>query len=300
MHTIHTIDLKFQKVEKTIASFLIQGKGKPVLIETGPHSTWNQLKSSLQHLGFKPKDLAAVLLTHIHFDHAGAAWEFAKAGVKVYLHPKGITHLSNPIKLWNSAAKIYGDEKMDTLWGPMESIDPNFLVSVDDMEDVSIEGLTFTSIHSPGHASHHIAWQLGESVFTGDVGGVKIKNGPVVPPCPPPDIHIEAWKSSIEKISDCHPKELYLTHFGKISNPQEHLSQLISVLDDWAIWIKRKFDQNELAEEITPEFMNYTAKQLENKGAGKDLQKLYELANPSWMSVGGLLRYWKLKTEGRL
>ena len=90
MYTIHTIDLKFQQVEETIASFLIQGKGKPVLIETGPHSTWNQLKLSLQQLGIQPKDLAAVLLTHIHFDHAGAAWEFAKAGVKIYLHPKGL------------------------------------------------------------------------------------------------------------------------------------------------------------------------------------------------------------------
>jgi glyoxylase-like metal-dependent hydrolase (beta-lactamase superfamily II) len=300
MYTIHTIDLKFQQVEETIASFLIQGKGKSVLIETGPHSTWNQLKLSLQQLGIQPKDLAAVLLTHIHFDHAGAAWEFAKAGVKIYLHPKGLAHLSNPERLWNSAAKIYGQEQMDILWGPMESIEQILLVPVQDKEQVLIEDLTFIPIHSPGHASHHIAWQLDDKIFTGDVGGVKINNGPVVPPCPPPDINIEAWKASVAKILERHPKELYLTHFGKIANPKQHLDQLIEILDDWALWIKKRSDNRDQTEGIIPEFMNYTAKQLESKGASKELQELYELANPSWMSVGGLMRYWKLKAEGRI
>lgn len=300
MHTIDIIDLKFQQTEETIASFLIQGNGKPVLVETGPHSTWKQLNSSLGQLGLQPKDLGAVLLTHIHFDHAGAAWEFAKAGVKIYLHPKGLAHLSNPERLWNSAAKIYGDDQMDSLWGPMESIDHNLLVPVEDGGKVSIGNLTFIAIHSPGHANHHIAWKLGEVIFTGDVGGVRIKNGPVVPPCPPPDIHIEAWKSSVNKILEQQPKELYLTHFGKITNPKEHLAQLIEILDDWAHWIKKRFDNKVQAEDITPEFMDYTAKQLESKGAGKEIQKLYELANPSWMSVSGLMRYWKLKAEGRL
>tara|TARA_R110002096_G_scaffold47929_2_gene127685 strand:- start:1671 stop:2573 length:903 start_codon:yes stop_codon:yes gene_type:complete len=300
MHSIKVIDLKFQQAEKTIASFLIQGKEKPVLVETGPHSTWKELKSYLNLQGFKPGDLGAVLLTHIHFDHAGSAWEFANEGVKVFLHPKGLPHLANPERLWKSAAKIYGDEQMDKLWGPMETIDVNLLVAVNDNEKVVIEDLTFTAIHSPGHATHHIAWMLEDVIFTGDVGGVKITDGPVVPPCPPPDINIEAWKSSIKKILDYHPKELYLTHFGKISKPKEHLSELEVIIDDWAMWMKKQFEEGLSAAEITPQFMEYTKQQMIDQGVDKNLQKLYEYANPSWMSVSGLLRYWKLKQENRL
>lgn len=300
MNTIEIIDLKFQQAEKTIASFLIRGKGKPVLIETGPHSTWDQLKGSLDKFGVEPSELGAVLLTHIHFDHAGAAWEFAKEGVKIYLHPMGLPHLANPERLWKSAAKIYGDDQMDKLWGPMETIDERLLVPVEDAETVTIGDLSFTAIHSPGHAIHHIAWKLGDVIFTGDVGGVKIENGPVVPPCPPPDINIEAWKSSIKKILDYHPKELYLTHFGEVDNPEEHLGQLIKILDDWANWMKVQFDEGRNAAEITPDFMHYTSRQMNRQGASKDLQSLYEYANPSWMSVNGLMRYWKLKSEGRI
>ncbi|WP_339923286.1 MBL fold metallo-hydrolase [uncultured Cyclobacterium sp.] len=300
MNSIEIIDLKFQQAEKTIASFLIRGAGKPVLVETGPHSTWGELKSSLDRLDIKPGDLGALLLSHIHFDHAGAAWELAKEGVKIYLHPMGLPHLANPERLWKSAAKIYGDDQMDKLWGPMETIDERLLVPLEDGEMVTIGDLTFTAIHSPGHAIHHIAWKLNDVIFTGDVGGVKINNGPVVPPCPPPDINIEDWKSSVEKILDHHPKKLYLTHFGEITNPQEHLAQLIEVLDEWAMWMKVQFDKGRDLEEITPDFMNYTSQQLNRHGASKDLQSLYEYANPSWMSVSGLMRYWKLKAEGRI
>jgi glyoxylase-like metal-dependent hydrolase (beta-lactamase superfamily II) len=299
MHTIKIIDLNFQQANNTIASFLIKGKGKPVLVETGPESTWIELKNQLEQHGIKPKELGAVLLTHIHFDHAGAAWRLAAEGVKIYLHPMGLPHLANPERLWQSAAKIYGVGQMDKLWGPMESIDEHLLVPVDDKQEVTIGDLTFTAIHSPGHAIHHIAWKLSDVIFTGDVGGVKIENGPVVPPCPPPDIHIEDWKASIKKILIHHPKELYLTHFGKIETPEAHLDELVEILDDWANWMKVQFDKDRHPKEITPDFMTYTARQMIRKGADKHLQSLYEYANPSWMSVSGLMRYWKLKADGR-
>jgi glyoxylase-like metal-dependent hydrolase (beta-lactamase superfamily II) len=300
MDTIKIIDLKFQQANNTIASFLIKGKGKPVLVETGPESTWIELKKQLDQEGIKPKELGAVLLTHIHFDHAGAAWRLAAEGVKIYLHPMGLPHLANPERLWKSAAKIYGDDQMDKLWGIMESIDEHLLVPVDESEEVTIGDLTFTAIHSPGHAIHHIAWKLGDVIFTGDVGGVKIDNGPVVPPCPPPDIHIEDWKASIKKILNHNPKELYLTHFGKIETPEVHLDQLVEIIDDWANWMKPQFDKGRNPTDITPDFMHYTAQQMIDQGADKHLQSLYEYANPSWMSVSGLMRYWKLKAEGRI
>jgi glyoxylase-like metal-dependent hydrolase (beta-lactamase superfamily II) len=114
MEKIEILDLHFQDAESTIGSFLISGPEGPVLVETGPESTWPHLKAGLKTHGFEPEDIQAVLLTHIHFDHAGAAWRMAEAGADIYVHPLGLPHLANPERLWRSAAQIYGGE-MDRL-----------------------------------------------------------------------------------------------------------------------------------------------------------------------------------------
>src|SRR5690606_28132469 len=109
---------------------------------------------------------------------------------------------------------------------------------------------------------HHNAYQFGDILFTGDVAGVKIGLGPVVPPCPPPDIHVELWIESIQKMKNLKPSTLYLTHFGKIESVEEHLSELESILMDWANWMKPYFEAEISPEEITPKFMLYTKEQL--------------------------------------
>src|SRR5690606_41542623 len=99
-----------------VASFLIESEDGLILIETGPETTFEQLKTTIAQKGFSWKDVKHILLTHIHFDHAGAAWKFAENGAKIYVHPIGLTHLQNPEKLWNSAKMIYGED-MERLWG---------------------------------------------------------------------------------------------------------------------------------------------------------------------------------------
>ena len=122
----------------------------------------------------------------------------------------------------------------------------------------------------------------------------------MVPPCPPPDIHLENWKASIALIKGLRPDKLYLTHFGIVDNPEQHLEELELMLDDWAAWMKPRFDNRENQNDIVPEFMAYTKLQLKEKGVDDDNLQRYEYANPSWMSVAGLLRYWKLKDQGRI
>lgn len=298
-HKIHTIDLNFLDEELSIASFLVETSEGLVLIESGPETTFGSLVNGIQELGFDWKDVKHLLLSHIHFDHAGAAWKFAQNGAKVYVHPAGLPHLQNPEKLWNSAAMIYGDD-MDRLWGKMEPIDENLLVALEDGDEITIGDSTFKTIYTPGHAVHHNAYQLGNVIFTGDVAGVKIEEGPVVPPCPPPDINVELWMNSIRKLKELNPESIYLTHYGQFKNPQRHFEELELILDDWATWMKQHYEAQTPAEEITPQFMEYTKEQLLNAGVSEENVQKYEYANPSWMSVAGLLRYWKLKEQGRL
>ena len=293
---VHVLDLNFLGIDHAIASFLIETSQGPVLIETGPHSTFESLEENVREKGFKLDEIKHVFLTHIHLDHAGAAWAMAEKGATIYLHPFGQKHMADPSKLMASAKMIY-KEDMDRLWGRMNSIPEDQLRVVDHEETISIGDSSFTSLHTPGHARHHIAWMMGDILFSGDVAGVKIGDGPVVPPCPPPDINLEDWNQSIDLVLEKNLSKIYLTHFDAIENIDQHLSDLKVILNDWAYWIKEKWESGLSAEEITPEFSSYTADQLRQKGVNEHGVEQYEAANPSWMSVAGLIRYWKKKLE---
>lgn len=292
---IHTIDLNFLNQKNGIASFLVEGPEGPVLIETGPHSTIDTLKESIKNLGYLPEDIQHVLITHIHLDHAGAAWCFADRGARIYLHPLGYTHMNDPSRLLSSAKMIY-KEAMDQLWGTLQPIAETQLHTVDHGETIQVAGLDLTAWHTPGHAKHHIAWQLGNNIFTGDVAGVSIQHGPVIPPCPPPDIHIEDWKESIDLLQSLPETEaLYLTHFGKITEVKTHFEQLILSLDAYSEFFLPYYQKGSSLEEVLPDFRSFVKRFLIDNGMHPEDAASYEAANPSDMSATGLLRYWKKK-----
>lgn len=299
MPKIHTIDLNFKNGNESIATYLIETEQGPVLVDPGPYSTFENLKKGIENLGFNLIDVENILITHIHFDHAGAAWKFTEHGATIFVHPVGLPHLKNPEKLWESAKMIYGDS-MDSLWGKMKPIDEEYLVPLGDGQSVEFGDTVFQTIYTPGHAVHHNAYVLDDVIFTGDVAGVKINNGPVAPPCPPPDINIELWKQSINKLRKVNAKGIYPTHYGLHENVEDHFTQLENELDDWANYMKPMYDDKLSPEEITPIFVDYIIKKYKDQGLSADEIQVYEYANPTWMSVNGLLRYWKLKEQGRI
>lgn len=296
---IHTIDLHFQDNESTIASFLIESSEGPILIETGPHSTFNHLKKGVEAAGYKIEDVQNVLLTHIHLDHAGAAWALAEQGAKIFLHPFGIKHMADPSKLMASAKRIY-QEQMDKLWGDMRAIPANLLIEVAHEAEITIGERRFKAWHTPGHASHHIAWQLEKTVFTGDVAGVCIDKGPVIAPLPPPDVNIEQWQTSIELLRQLNAETFYLTHYGKITDIQSHLNKLETNIHLQANWVKEHWEKGESIEAMTPAFDAFCVEELRKEGVGEVEVAQYQAANPAWMSVAGLVRYWKGKAEGKI
>jgi glyoxylase-like metal-dependent hydrolase (beta-lactamase superfamily II) len=298
---IHTFDLQFKNQAQSIAAFLVVGKNGIVLVETGPHSTLPHLEAAIESKGFKLTDIQHVFLSHIHFDHAGAAWAFARNGAKIYVHPRGLPHLANPEKLYNSARQIYQGE-MDKLWGEMHPIPTEQLYAPADGESIEAAGLRFTAWYTPGHASHHIAWEAVTPrsrckpvIFAGDIAGVKIGKGPVVPPCPPPDINIEEWLQSLEILRKLPVETLYLTHFGKQTDKNALLDELGTRLLTWSAWMKYHFEKQTPLPEIVPLFQAFVVQELRNAGVSEKWVSKYEAANPAFMAVAGLMRYWAKK-----
>jgi glyoxylase-like metal-dependent hydrolase (beta-lactamase superfamily II) len=293
---IQVIDLHFLGETQSIASFLLTtSQNQYILVESGPHSSLKNLQKELAILGVDWKKIQHVFLTHIHLDHAGAAWAFAENGAKIYVHPAGLSHLANPEKLMNSAKMIY-QEKMDFLWGQMKPISQELLVRVENEATFTIDDITLKAWHTPGHAIHHIAWQVDNHIFTGDVGGVKIGNGPVVAPMPPPDIDLEAWENSIRLLKSLNAENFYLTHFGKVSGDLSiHLDHLQNNMKSLAEWVLAEWQKGKTIEEITPAFDEYCQQELLKQNIDNQTLTRYQYANPAWMSVAGLVRYWKKK-----
>lgn len=288
---IHILDLNFFK-PNSIASFLIETNVGPVLIETGPDTTYKSLEDGLRSLGYKPEDLKAVFVSHIHLDHAGAAWHFAELGKTVYVHPNGAKHMVDPSKLLASAKQIYKDD-MDRLWGRLKPIAQEYVHPTEDKEIISIGGVKIQAFSTLGHASHHNVYLVDGALFTGDIGGIRIKNGPIFAPTPPPDINVEAWQDSIKKIKAIKPETFYLTHFGMYKDVIEHLEMLEDMLLRWTSWIGEKLKQGKSDEVIVKEFEQYFKGLIQKASSDQQLFDCYELADPAYMNAPGLIRYWR-------
>lgn len=288
---IHIIDHNFY-MPKVIASFVIETKEGPILIETGPDSTFSNLEKSLKEIGYLVEDFKNVFVTHIHLDHSGAAWRFAKVGATVYVHPNGARHLVDPSKLIESARRIYKDQ-MEELWGETKSIPQENVRVVSDGDALRIGDVEVRTVETLGHASHHNAYVIDDAVFMGDLAGIRIEGGPVLPPTPPPDINVEAWQHSLNKIRDLNPKVLYPTHFGKSTDAKEHLEELETRLLECTEWIGGRLKEAKTEEEMIPEFEDLFSGILQEAKLSPELIKAYKLADPFYMNVGGLVRYWK-------
>lgn len=288
---IHTLDLEFRR-RGTIASYLVESGSDLALIETGPDSTWPRLRAALAELGMKPGDIRTVLVTHIHLDHAGAAWRLAAEGATVWVHPAGRAHLADPSRLLASAKRIYR-ERMDELWGTLEPIPEDRLKVAEDGARIFVGKAEIRVVETLGHALHHNAYVVEGNVFTGDVGGVTIGGGPVLPPTPPPDIDLEAWTLTIARLRALRPDALYPTHFGRIENPEAALDELGRELAAWAEFIRAGLAEGKDEAALVPEFEAWATERLIAAGVDEEGREVYRTVLPFAMNVTGLVRYWQ-------
>ncbi len=291
---VHTLDLNFLNRQEAIAAYLIPHSEGAVLVESGPGSTIEALKAGLAEHGLTVDDLTHVFLSHIHLDHAGAAGWLAQQGVKVCVHPVGAPHMLNPEKLIASATRIYQD-KMDFLWGKFLAVPKEQLIVVEDGQKITVGDLTLTSIHTPGHAEHHISWGIeNDIVFTGDIGGVRIPGYDYVRlPLVPPELHLEKWHASLEKLLTLHFKRVAPTHFGIFDDAEKHLHAAMLAVDETSAWLDEVMPADPTIEELGEKVVVWMFEQARAKGVNEETLQVYEIANPLHMSATGLSRYWR-------
>lgn len=287
------LDLNFQGRPHAIASYLIRYSDGAVLVECGPGSTLTSLEAGLAQEGLSPRDVTHILLTHIHLDHAGASGWMARQGAQIILHPVGAPHMLNPEKLLASAARIYGD-KMDLLWGEFLPVPQDKLRVVGNGEEIVIGNLRFVAINTPGHAEHHYIYLFEDICFSGDVGGVRIHGFQYLRlPMPPPELHLERWRESVNLLRKERFASIAPTHFGIFDDPEWQLREVEKRLDSAARWLEQAMPSDPHIEQLRQSFTEWMMAEGEAIGLDEVVRKAYELANPLDMSADGLLRYWK-------
>lgn len=293
----HTLDLHFQGVPETIAAYLFL-EPEPTLIETGPGSTLSNLIAALSTHGLQPSDIRHLLVSHIHLDHAGAAGWWAQQGTTVYVHEVGAPHLIDPSKLLASASRIYGDQ-MDVLWGETVPAPAKNVVALTDGQVVQIGDLAFEAIDTPGHAWHHMIYGLDDLAFTGDAAGMRLNKRPFADlPAPPPEFKLEVWQATIDKIRQRNFSTIYPTHFGRVDAVTEHLDAFSHLLTDAASFIQVRMAQGMSRGAILADYERWDKERALATGISEADFDKYVTANPLYMSVDGIMRYWHKKGVG--
>ena len=268
------IDLLHLGAPRTIGAYLLETEGGLALFDCGPASCVPALKAGLAERGVELAEINHLLLSHIHLDHAGAAGSLVREhpALQVWVSEVGAPHVVDPARLERSARRLYGDA-FDGLWGELVPV-PKANVHLAAGRAVGLEVFA-----APGHASHHVCYFDGKTLYAGDAAGVRVQPGrSVLPPTPPPDVDVEAWFRTLEEIERRAPERLALVHFGLADDVGRHLTELRERLDTWARRVEDGLDEQEFvaaAERDLP----------------ADEAEAYGRAMPFWQSYAGLRRY---------
>ncbi len=238
MPYITTLDNLWTGRPRTIAAGLLESDGHRAIVDPGPGSTLETFHQQLQAHGLGVGDLDAILLTHIHLDHAGATGALVRENPRlaVYVHKLGAPHVIDPSKLLASAQRLWPND-LQRLFGEALPVPAENLRILEGGETLTLGSRKVEVAYTPGHASHHVSYfdQAEGVAFVGDTAGVRIEgNSYAMPATPPPDIDLEVWEKSFAAILERKPARLFLTHYGFSDNPSEHILLFRERLHRWA------------------------------------------------------------------
>jgi glyoxylase-like metal-dependent hydrolase (beta-lactamase superfamily II) len=260
------------------------------------------LRAGLERGGIRVGDVDALLLTHIHLDHAGATGTLVRENpaMRVYVHEKGAPHMIDPERLVASATRLWGSE-MDRLWGEVRPVPRDAVIALIGGERVAAGGRDFDVAYTPGHASHHVSYFNADTgiACVGDTAGIRMRRGGfVLPPTPPPDIDIEAWRHSLARIANWRADTLFVTHFGPSSPVPAHLTEMAEHIDLVAKLAEASLARDGEDADREAWFIDEVRRELRRRMKDSDAEA-YEVAGRFDLNWKGLARYWrKRETRG--
>ncbi|GBD33301.1 MAG: MBL fold metallo-hydrolase [Gemmatimonadales bacterium] len=291
-------DVEYRSRPSVIAATVLHTGQGVAILDPGPSASLATLLDKLAKAGISLSDIRAVLLTHIHLDHAGATGTLVRKNpaIRVVVHQRGAPHLADPTKLLKSAARLYGDD-LHSLWGEVLPVPESNLQVVAGGERLALGELALEVAYTPGHASHHVSYFDPKDgiAYVGDAAGIRISGRPFIfAPTPPPDIDLELWEETLRKLGAWNASMFVLTHFGPSTDTEEHLELFRERLHSWSAEVKRSLAEAGSDAEKAARFAKGVLDELRGAAAAVEIERYSVSAAPE-LCWYGLARYWRKK-----
>lgn len=283
------------------AGYLIRSE-RPCLIETGTALSAPTVVASLSALGIGSEDLATVVVTHIHLDHAGGVGDIAAAfpRAQVVVHERGARHLVDPTKLVASAHRVFGPV-MDELFGDLRPTDAERVVALGETGTIDLGGgRRLDAFYAPGHASHHVGLLDPDTgdLYTGDAAGVYVPEADELRPAtPPPDFDLDLALASMDRMRQVRPERLLFAHYGPVTAVDSALDRSEAVLRQWVDMVRQARALHMDLDHAVAMVRERTPISFPGEGAREEREATWEFLSSTAANVAGISR-WLDQTEG--
>jgi glyoxylase-like metal-dependent hydrolase (beta-lactamase superfamily II) len=285
------------------AVYLIAGD-EPCLVETGPGADGPVVLAALRTIGIGPSDLAHIAVTHIHIDHAGGAGALLDSfpSARVWVHERGASHLVDPTRLIASTARTYGEARMRAFYGDTLACPADRIVAITDGDRIPLGRRALDVVHTPGHASHHVALhdRASGAMFTGEAVGSHLPWADCYRPAlPPPEVDVVAAIGSIDRMRARHPTTLLTSHFGPLSDPDEGFVRGTDRIRAWSDTVRTRLERalETSIDELERELLVQARAEYEaDSGMPFDAGR-YDAIGSIRMNAEGLARYWRKRWD---
>ncbi|MEM7402005.1 MAG: MBL fold metallo-hydrolase [Pseudomonadota bacterium] len=289
------------------ACYLLVQNGRAAFIDTGTGNSVPLLLDTLKQKNINIDDVDYVIPTHVHLDHAGGAGllmsKFPNA--KLIIHPRGVAHMIDPSKLIMGATAVYGKEKFKDYFGEVIPIDKERVISAVDNFEINLDDRTLKFLDTPGHARHHFCVydKKSESVFTGDTFGLSYRQldsdagAFILPTTTPVQFEPDPWYTSLDKILDHKPKNIFLTHYGRITEVERLEQELRQDIAKYVEITKQYLNVEDSENKIRNEINDYLKQRLSKNYKNEKIEYSVKFLQPDISLNAAGLKIWLSRLE---
>jgi glyoxylase-like metal-dependent hydrolase (beta-lactamase superfamily II) len=292
---VFSIDTQMSGYSGITSAYLIRGD-RPCLVETGTATSAPVVAQALAALGVGPEDLASVVVTHIHLDHAGGVGTLAQRfpAAEVVVHERGARHLVDPERLMTSARRVFG-RVLDDVFGVLLPTEASRVRALGDVGEIDLGGgRRLSAFHAPGHAQHHVGLVDSASgdLYVGDAAGVYIpETADMRPSTPPPDFDLDLALASLARFREVGPQRLLFSHFGPVLDVDGSLGR---AEEELRLWVELVRESRASALDLDHAVQRVTEKTAERYAAylgSAEVSEKFEHLNATAANIVGINRW---------